>query len=226
MKQTKITVKIHTPLLASFNRDIDRLFIKRDAFLNQVLAVETQYLAEELAGKRLSPKAKRFIAGELKRLGTTTVNIVVDQEVADELNAAVEQTNIVRDAFINRLLWLLRGGESLLEYLDLPKFINGSEFERFVPDAMPTAPLQAMHAVQSDPLHYLRTGSEERHDCGLYALDLPRQLWGFACWLDDFVVPGTATYLNPNKLLEELMSMESEAFENFVPTKIEKREQE
>lgn len=222
MKQTKITVKVHSLLLSAFTQDIDRLFIKRDAFLNQVIGIETKYLAQELKDKRLSAKAKRHIAGELKRLGTTTVNIVVNQDVADELNAVVERTNIVRDAFVNRLLWLLRGGESLLKYLDLPSFINGSEFETFVPDAVPTAPLLAMHAVQSDPLNYLRLGALERHDTGLYLLNLPHQLLGYACWLDDFFVPGTSTYIDADALIKELKLMESDAFANFVPAKREK----
>jgi hypothetical protein len=215
MNQTKITVKICNRLLRAFNQDIDRLFLKRDAFLNQMIATETEYLAQDLAGKRLSSRAKRHIAGELKRLGTTPVNVVVDKEVANALNAVVNETNIVRDAFINRMLWLLRGGEAMLDGLNLPKFINASEFESFTPEAMPTAPLKAMRAFQLDPLHYLRVGCEDRHDTGLYLLDLPPKLTGFACWLDDFLVPGTASYLDAATLLAEMDAMEAEAFSNF-----------
>ena len=216
MGQTKITVKIHSHLLAAFNRDIDCLFLKRDALLNQLIGIETQYLAMELDGKRLSLQAKRHIAGSLKKCGTTLVNIVVDKTVANALNAVVDETNIVRDAFINRMLWLLRGGDALLDYLELPKFITGSAFDRFIPEAMPTAPLKAIGAIQRDPLHYLRVACEERHDTGLYLLDLPPEFTGFSCWLDDMLVPGTTSYVDSNKLIEELVAMEVDAFNNFA----------
>lgn len=215
MEQTKITVKIYDRLLTAFNRDADSLFLKRDAFLNQMISIETEYLAQEMAGRRLSSKAKRHIAGSLKKLGTTTVNIVVDKPVANALNAVVAENNIVRDAFMNRMLWMLRGGEKLLDYLELPQFITGSAFERFIPDAMPTSPMRAIGAVQSDPLHYLRLACEERHGTGLYLLDLPPKLAGFACWIDDIFVPGTATYIDPDQMLEELEAMERDAFDNF-----------
>jgi len=182
-----------------------------------MINVETECLAQELAGKKLSSKAHRYIAGELKRMGTTTVNVVVDKTVADALNAVVKETNIVRDAFINRLLWLLRGGKKLLDYLELPSRLTASAFEHYVPDFMPTAPLQAMLQIRDDPLYYLRLASEERHGTGLYLLELPYQLHGFACWLDDIFVPGTATYIDADQLLADLATMEADAFNGFTP---------
>jgi hypothetical protein len=90
--------------LRDFDKQIDSLFIKRDAFLNCMIQEEIPHLARDLEGKRLSLKAKRYIAGELKRLGTVPVNVVVDKSTADTLNAIVDSSNIVRDAFINRLM--------------------------------------------------------------------------------------------------------------------------
>lgn len=215
MSKTKMTVKIWDRLQTAFNSDVDRLCLKRDAFLNRMLSCETECLASDLAGKRLSPLARKYIAGELKRMGTTPVNIVVDQAVADALNAVVEEANIVRDAFFNRMLWLLRGGQALLDYLELPHFITSSEYERYIPEAMPTAPIKAMQAIQSDPLHYLRVACEERHAIGLYLLDLPPAYNGFACWIDDTQVPGTQTYLDADALLAELEAMDTTAFSQF-----------
>ena len=215
MEHTKITAMISTKLLATFNRDIDRLFLKRDAFLNQMISVETGHLAEDLKGKRLSAKGRRYIAGELKRVGTTPVNIKVEKAVANALNEVVKETNIVRDAFINRMLWLLRGGTALLDYLDLPKFVTYSEFEEYVPDPMPTAPLEAMHSVQRDPLYYLRLGCEERHHTGLYLLPLPPKLNGLECWIDDALVAGTDSYIDADALLKEIDALDAEAFRNF-----------
>ncbi|MCX7144158.1 MAG: hypothetical protein NT123_24605 [Proteobacteria bacterium] len=216
MNQTKITVKIYEPLLRDFDKQIDALFIKRDAFLNSMIQGEVQHLASDLDGKRLSGKAKRYIAGELKRLGTETVNVTVDKSTADALKAIVDSTNIVRDAFINRLIMLLRSSNPLLKYLELPEFITASAFESSV-DPMPTSPMKAMEAVHSDPLFYLRVAARERHGTGLYLIDLPPKLAGFACYLDESRVPGTEAYAQTQRdvqaMLDELINLEADAFQ-------------
>ena len=216
MSQTKITVKIYEPLLMDFDKQIDTLFIKRDAFLNSMIREEVQHLASDLGGKRLSAKAKRYIAGELKRMGTAQVNVVVDKSTANALNAIVEATNIVRDAFINRLIMLLRSSGPLLSFLELPEFITGSAFDSYV-EPMPTSPMKAIEAIHSDPLFYLRAACEERHRTGLYIIDLPPKLAGFSCYLDDSHVPGTEAYtqsqLDTQAMLDELVNFEADAFQ-------------
>ncbi|MHB0990286.1 MAG: hypothetical protein ACYC0M_03280 [Burkholderiales bacterium] len=217
MSQTKITVKIFEPLLKNFDKQIETLFIKRDAFLNRVLQEELKHLARDMQGKKMSSKANRYISGELKKLGTKQVNIVVDQSTADELKDIVNDTNIVRDAFFNRLILLLRSNTDLLKYLDLPAFINGSEFKSVI-DPMPTSPLQAMLEVLNDPLYYLREGAEERLKTGLYLIELPPKLVGFTCYLDDAQVPGTEAYkqsqIDAETMLEQLlMNFEAYAFQ-------------
>lgn len=216
MSQTKITVKIYEPLLRDFDRQIERLFIKRDAFLDSMIQEEVQHLANDMKGKRLTSNAKRYIAGELKRLGTWPVNVVVNKSTADALNAVVDTTNMVRDAFINRLIMFLRSSGPLLSYLDLPEFITGSEFDSYV-EPMPTSPIKAIEAVHSDPLFYLRVACEERHKTGLYLIDLPSKFAGFACYLDDSQVPGTEAYAQSQRdtqaMLDELMKLEADAFQ-------------
>jgi len=216
MNQTKITIKIYEPLLRDFDQQINKLFIKRDAFLNAMIQEEVKHLADDMEGKRLTPNAKRYIAGELKRLGTTPVNVVVDKSTADALNAVVEATNMVRDAFMNRLIMLLRSSAQLLNYLELPEFITDSAFDSYV-EPMPTSPMKAIEAVHSDPLFYLRVACEERNKTGLYLMDLPVKLAGFACYLDDSQVPGTEAYAQSQRdtqaMLDELMSLEADAFQ-------------
>lgn len=216
MSQTKITVKIYEPLLRDFDRQIDKLFIKRDAFLNAMIKEEVQHLANDMEGKRLTTSAKRHIAGELKRMGTTQINVVVDKDTADALNAIVETSNLVRDAFMNRLIMLLRSSGPLLSHLELPEFITGSEFDSYV-EPMPTSPMKAMEAVHADPLFYLRVACEERHKTGLYLLDLPTKLAGFACYMDESMVPGTKAYEQVQRevqaMLDELTDLEADAFQ-------------
>lgn len=216
MSQTKITVKIYEPLLRDFDRQVEALFIKRDAFLNNMIREETQHLAHDLEGKRLTTKAKRHIAGELKRMGTVSVNVVVDKSTADALNDIVEKTNIVRDAFINRLIMLLRSSKQFLDYLELPQSVTVSAFDSSV-DPMPTSPMRAIEAVHSDPLFYLRVAAEERHETGLYLIDLPQKFVGFACYLDEARVPGTEAYAQAQRdaktMLDELINLEADAFQ-------------
>lgn len=215
METTKITVKIYQPLLRDFDRQIDALFIKRDAFLNAMIREEVPRLKEDVAGRRNSAEAKRHISGALKRLGTQSVNVVVDKVTAEGLNAVIKEANIVRDAFVNRLIMMLRSSPQLLQWLDLPEFITGSAYSGGV-EPMPTSPMRALESIHSDPFYYLREACEERHGTGLYLIDLPAKLAGFACVLDDSMIPGTKAHetaaREAEKMLAELASLEDDAF--------------
>lgn len=216
MNQTKITVKIHEPLLRYFDHQIHNLFIKRDAFLNAMIKGEVEHLADDMKGRRLTRRAKRYIAGELKRMGTTQVNVVVDKSTADALNAVVEASNMVRDAFINRLIMLLRSSGPLLSYLDLPQTITERDFGACV-EPMPTSPLNAMEAVHADPLFYLRIACKERHQTGLYLVDLSPTYAGFSCYIEDSSVPGTPAYEQVQKdvqaMLKDYAAQEAQSFQ-------------
>jgi len=216
---TKITVKVYESLYANFSKQIDDLHIKKDSFLNSMIREEIPYLAEEMKGLRLSTKANRYISGELKKMGTKPVNIVVDKSTAMALNAIVEESNMVRDAFFNRLIMLLRSSSGLLKYLELPEFITGSEFDSYV-EPMPTSPMNAMQSIHSDPMFYLRVAARERYNSGLYLLPLPAKFEGFSCYLDDEFVPGTkenaASVKASKKLLDALGNLEAEAFKKPV----------
>jgi metal-responsive CopG/Arc/MetJ family transcriptional regulator len=220
MSQTKITVKIYEPLLRDFDRQLAKLFIKRDAFLNAMIQEEVQHLAKDLEGKQLTVSAKRYIAGELKRMGTRQVNVVVDKTTADALDSVVKASNLVRDAFINRLIMLLRSTGPLLKYLELPEFIKGSDYSGV--ETMPTSPLKAIESVHGDPLFYLRVACEARYETGLYLLDLPPKFAGFACYMDESMVPTTIAYEQMQRdtqaMLDELSIFETEAFQNSTNT--------
>jgi hypothetical protein len=204
MAKTKITVKIHEKMFQAFEKQMDALHLKRDAFLDSVIQEEVKYLADELKGKRQSPAARQYIAGELKRLGTRQVNIQVEQSTADELNRVIADGNIVRDAFINRLIMFLRSTPTVLNALGLPLAINNSEYEDGV-EPMATSPLTAMEEVHSQPLYYIREAIQERHGVGLYELLLPSQLIGFSCYLEDSFVPGTEAYKAAQNSLDDLL---------------------
>lgn len=207
---TKITVKVPTSLLRRFKRQIDGLNLKRDAFLVSMIGGELPYLEKDMDGRRLTSAARRHIAGSLKRMGTSTINVVAPESIAASLTKATKRHNLVRDAFVSRLIALLRSEKSLLDLLDLPERIERPQFRSSV-DAMPTSPLKAMEEVKADPLFYLRVAMEERHGTGLYLADLPPRLHGLACYLDDGQVPGTVAYKARQGEEEQLLGLDSAA---------------
>ena len=191
--QTKITLKIYKPLLKAFDLKVQRLCLKRDAFLNRLLAVETPRLKEDLNGLRQSTRAHRYSSGELKRLAPWPINVVVDQATADALNEVVTQANVSRDAFANFLIWFLVATDEWLELLDLPSYVTSSDFEDWV-EPLATTPLRAFENFLDDPLRYLQQASNERHGVGLYRLNFWKKLHGFNIFMNDEDIPGTPEY--------------------------------
>jgi hypothetical protein len=202
---TKITVKIYEPLLIAFDRQLKSLFIKRDEFLNHVIKVEIPLLAKEMNDLRQSGEARRYIAGKLKKMGTRTVNVVVEKATALALNEIVESANMVRDAFVNRLILLLAANEPLIAYLNLPDFLHEEAYQRLIPRPIRTSPLPAIASILEDPLYYLRLAAEERLESGLYRMELPDVYDGFSCYLPDENVPGTAEYIQPKDRWENFL---------------------
>ncbi|WP_347986222.1 hypothetical protein [Methylomonas sp. AM2-LC] len=192
MNTTKISIKIYEPLLSAFDSQLDRVFFKRDAFLNNILKTEIKKLDKEMEGKRLSREARRYISQELRRLGTKNINIVVEKDVADFLNEIIDRHNMVRDAFMNRLFLFLRSSDKLLSYLDIPPTIDDPDLRHC--ESMPTSPLYAIESVISDPFFYIENAVRKQYNTGIYLLELPPERIGFSCFLDDSQVPGTKEF--------------------------------
>ena len=212
MEQTKISVKVYSPLLHAFGEQLKGLRFKRDKFLNDVLRGEIKHLEKDLKDKRQSDQARLYISRKLQRMGTRPINVVVDKDVAQHLDRVVEKSNLVRDAFINRLIVFLRSSNSLLDSLGLPKHVNSRQFNSSV-EEMPTSPLRSIEAVLGDPMYYLRVAAQERWGEGLYSVWLGETYDGFSCYLDDENVPGTTKHkkasLDADLMLEELGAFES-----------------
>lgn len=196
---TKVTAKIFDPVFVEFDRQMTRSMLKRDAFLDRVISVEIPHLREDLKGKRLSPRAKKYISGCLKSMGGSRtaelrpVNVSLTHATAQALREVVFELNLQRDAFLNWLIVLLRSSDQLLDRLDLPLTIKSS-YGGCLLDTPPISPLRAIEDIQADPLYYLRTACEETHGHGLYRFELPEAWHGFACYLPDSDIPGTAEY--------------------------------
>ena len=214
---TKLTAKIWAPLYAGLDQQISNALLRRDAFLDRMISQEIPYLREDLEGKQLSPEANRHISHSLKRLGLRQVSIAVRPETADALRGAVETHNLVRDAFINRLIALLRSSDRFLQALGLPDRIRWGRGDGT--EDMPTSPLRAIEETLGDPLYYIRAACQTRYDCGLHLLEFPVQLMGLYCHLDDDQVPGTIAYKEREEA-DKLLLEGLEIFEtNLTPIK-------
>jgi hypothetical protein len=171
-----------------------------------MIATELPRLRAELEGLELSLRAKRHIAGAMKRTGPVSVNIEVKPETAEALREAMKVHNLVRDAFMSRLVIFLRSNDALLDHLNVPRHINGRGSGRSLPE-MPASPLGAMGELRDDPLFYVRSHIEGIHRMGIYRVQLPRQVDWAACYLADEDIPGTAAHRRQEKLTKDWLSM-------------------
>ncbi len=192
----KITAKLFSLMHDSFEAQLKRGFISRDAFLDHVISAELKHMEKDLYGLKLSAKANRYISGQLKNLGRAdtpelvTMTIKLRKETADALNELVNLHNLVRDALLNRIVMMLRSNDAILKRLDIPTRINSRRMEG-VQD-MPVSPMGAILETMADPFYYLRAACEQEYECGLYVMPLPEGMDAFACYLPDSQVPKTA----------------------------------
>lgn len=208
----KISFKVPPALWQNFAAQANGLFLSRAPFLNHMIARETPELAADLDGRELSVVAKRHISGMLKRQGATSVNIEVEQSTAAALNDVVHKCNLVRDAFLCRLIIFLRGSDALLKYLEVPRKVGGRSFVNSLED-MPTSPMKAMEAVRDDPLFYIRHHVAENWSTGIYAVPLPRDLDWTACFIEDKDITGTKEHKTAKRDTAEMFDLlESTAF--------------
>lgn len=210
-QKTKTSISFNVPekLWNAFKTQTDNLFLTRSTFLDHVIANELQYLRSDLRGLRQSHKAKRHVANAMR--DKVSVNIEVHTKTAEDLRDAMQVHNVVRDAFIARLLVLLRSTDGFLKHLNLHTVAtcNGPGWSL---EEMPSSPMKAMEAIRDDPLFYVRHHVEQVHQVGLYRVRFDPSLDWAACYLDDEQVTGTAAHRkqkNIEKTLAELLDIQT-----------------
>lgn len=226
-KQTKITMTVWEDLFNAFNKKLNGCFIKRDAFLNHIICKELDTLKRGLNGRKNSPAARRYVISELKRLGTKTINVVVDKEIAEKLNKIVKDHNVARDAFINRLLLLLTFPDKALAKvfsIDLNPYateVHGADLEM-----RPKGFGEALPNLFNDPNSFVQEELElnasdyDDLEGNIYTTKLKKidikgidergqYLIGLSCYLDDSDVPGTEAWKKQQeKLKQDLKDLE------------------
>jgi hypothetical protein len=112
----KISTRIWSLLLTSLETKIERACLRRDPYLERVLTIELDYLDQEIPIAN-SPAAHRFIAERLDALphSRKMVTLTLRRELIEKLDDICRRKNIVRDAFFNRLFFLLVAGRNNLD---------------------------------------------------------------------------------------------------------------
>lgn len=203
-----ISFRVPPPLWTKFKEQTDALFLSRAPFLDHMLSVELPHLRNDLQDIKLNTRTKRYIANALTKQDPVSVNIDVRQETADALREAVQEHNIVRDAFVCRLLIFLRSPDSLLKRLDIPQYANDYGLNGIL-EEMPASPLKAMEAVRDDPLFYIREQLKQRHDLRVYTLELWPEIDWAACVLPAERVPGTGAFNKQQKIFDPFLDLPS-----------------
>ncbi|MDM0071632.1 hypothetical protein [Variovorax sp. J31P207] len=212
----KISFRVPQPLWQNFKSQTDSLFLNAGPLLDYVIARELPQLRVDLGTSVLSAQARRYISGQLKKLtGRDTagpapnVNIRVRPSTVSALDEAVEAHNLVRDAFLCRVVIFLRSTDSLLKHLGVPTrvapYLGSATGRSLGLEDMPTSPLMAIEAVRDDPFYYLRAHVQDNWDCGLYRVQLPSTFAWAACYLEDQDVRGTKANKGAQKLWDEIL---------------------
>lgn len=115
-KTTKILVSLWKVLYDGLAKRVEASCMRRDAFLAAVIATEIVHLEKEIQ-KPNSAEAKACISDYLKRLPRRPLTIKLATETAEKLDEICEKKNIVRDAFINRLVLCLLAPRDLINVI-------------------------------------------------------------------------------------------------------------
>lgn len=206
MTKSSISFRVPEKLWGNFKTQTNALFLARAPFLDHVLHREIPHLCADLKGLKQSARARREISKTLKRTGLVSVNIEARPATIEALTQALAEHNVLRDAFMTRLILFLRSSDHFLGHLEVPKFLTKKAGKVFL-EEMPTSPLKAMEAVRDDPLFYVRSHLEERGVGGIYRVDLGPEFLFATCYVEDELIEGTAANKKSHRDFEETMAL-------------------
>ncbi len=134
--RSKITVKIHAPILDALNARTDAACLRRDALINRTLEVELPRIVVEIP-YRNSPRARRYIEARLKTLFASgdeprQISLSLEPKVATLLESVCDDLNLPRETLLNRMLMLLGSTGDFIDqhfYNFTPRPLSPAEFE-------------------------------------------------------------------------------------------------
>lgn len=211
----KITVRILAPLLDELTVAADLCFLRRDALLDRVIADEIGELDAELVNPN-PPHVRACIEGHLKRqlkANGKQLSIALKGSTVDRLETVCVTKNVPRDAFINRLMFLLAAPRPVLnEHLFGISEAKANELDGDIDQsweklqlAARYQPLEVLRCALIDPLRAYRQLIEQTAEGfgqqdGLYTRYMDDDLLvGLNCFAPDECIPGRPEFLEAQK---------------------------
>jgi len=157
----KISVQIWRPVLNKLTAKMEAACLRRDAYLERVLATEIDHLDTEVAVPN-TELARDYIAKRLDTLDRKLVSLAIEPALVARLNDICKRKNIVRDSFFNRLFLLLAAGPKTIDrlYRDLDEKWRQHVVEAYRFDGAFYRDLFDPLEPHTDPLWALRAAHE------------------------------------------------------------------
>lgn len=110
----KVSVKLWRNLIYRLDQKVEAACLRRDSWLSKIIAVEVARLDKDVSVPN-SDQASKFISEQLDGLDRKLVTLTLDAAVAERLNEVCAVKSIVRDAFLNRLIFWLVASEKVVD---------------------------------------------------------------------------------------------------------------
>jgi hypothetical protein len=220
----QLLAKVWRPLLEKFGRTAERACLRRDAYLDRVLDHEAKRLKAEVPRPN-SNVARAYLKGALDDLDRAQVNFSLSPLTIAAVNRACKELNVIRDCFVNRVLFLLTADITICEAVTaipirehLPDLLGNYDRD-YIYTPLWGGSLQAIsEIVDSDPFWALRNiidhfrqiddFFEPLHACQIVPEMFPKkppEVIALNCYMPDEGIPDSPAAKRIQKELEELL---------------------
>ncbi len=201
----KIMVSASTLVLEAFDRRVEAVCLRRDAFLERVISNEVEFLSKEVKIPN-SEAARRCIEDNLNLLDRRPLNLTLTKSTVGRMEEVCREKNIPRDAFINRILLCLVAPPAVLHAIFGVHELKEAVLEGWETPGFSSlwSPLRTMEEFVDDPFWFVRACMEverkeyEDEDATFYRAHVRDNLFGekvrgtlgFNVYIPDIQVPG------------------------------------
>jgi hypothetical protein len=148
--KSRIMVQLWGTLAKSIDKHFKEMHIKRDGYLNDLLTLEIERLAEEVHFRNPDEVRQRLRDRPLP--DRVKLNLELDLTLIDRMNEVLKERNIPRDSFVNRVLFFLVAKDSHLDYLNI-------DYDKNSPAT--AKPLSDAKGFLFDPFFHIRGANDE-----------------------------------------------------------------
>lgn len=207
--KAKISVQIWREILKEFDTKMEASCLRRDAYLSKILRFELEKLDEEIIQPN-SPEAYKYVSNQLDMLDRKLITLTIDTYLVEKLNDICTRKMIVRDAFFNRLFFMLVASNARVDRLfAVPEGWRTEIWEEHRNDFFWNV-FNPLNEVMN-PLVPIRYGIEEYQLDKFYCTVFPSlnktNLEGLNTYFPDELVLGSEASKASEKSLDELLGI-------------------